>query len=157
MRQSKTETDRGAEDDVVPVLTATRDFNFPGKTSWLNIHLPPWTGDISGLEWFSRWNTVQVAWKVFLCIIIIYLFSFSVKTWLTSKVFSFHWWKNTDGYTWTYWKQCEFITEPAVNVFGHWDENRHLKNTISFLDASVSGCYTVWLHLHKKNNVKNQC
>lgn len=50
---SHNETEQGgrsALDDVVPGVAATRDFNFPGKTRSLNIHMLAQTGDTSRLE-----------------------------------------------------------------------------------------------------------
>lgn len=43
-----------AGDDVVPGVTATRDFNFPCKTRLLNIHMLANTGDTSSLAFLSK-------------------------------------------------------------------------------------------------------
>lgn len=43
MRLRKTE--RSAGDELVPGVTVTKDFNFSGKTRWLNIHMLSQTGD----------------------------------------------------------------------------------------------------------------
>lgn len=39
--------DRTAGDDVAPGVTVIRDFNFNGKTRWLNIHVPSGAKDTS--------------------------------------------------------------------------------------------------------------